>query len=136
MAEFSQKSLSKLDTCHHDLQILAKYVVKYWDCSVIHGLRTKEEQDDLYAKGYSKLKFPNSKHNVLPLSHAVDLVPYPSLYSSEKNTLAFSGYVLGVADFLYETGVIKHRIKSGGDWNLDRDYDDTRFWDPLHFEII
>ena len=38
-------------------------------------MRTKTEQDELFAKGKTKLKYPESKHNRDP-SLAIDIAPY------------------------------------------------------------
>lgn len=76
MSEFSQKSLNKLNQCHPDLQKVFLEVVKVFDCSIIEGYRTKEDQDSAFYSGRSKVKWPNGKHNKFP-SMAVDVWPYP-----------------------------------------------------------
>jgi peptidoglycan L-alanyl-D-glutamate endopeptidase CwlK len=50
--------------------------IKKTDFSVICGFRGEKEQNEAYASGNSKLKWPQSKHNKTP-SEAVDIVPYP-----------------------------------------------------------
>lgn len=76
MPKFSQKSLNRLNQCHPDLQRLFLEVVKGFDCSIIEGYRTKEDQDKAFYAGTSKVKWPNGKHNQFP-SLAVDVWPYP-----------------------------------------------------------
>jgi len=69
----SQLSKKRLDTCHPDIQklVLAASEVLPSLC-VLCGHRDEEEQDRAFKSGYSKLKFPQSKHNKTP-SRAVDL---------------------------------------------------------------
>ncbi len=137
MFQFSKISRDRLNTCHTDLQALFEQVILGYDCTVTCGYRTKEEQTQAYNNGYSQLKWPNSKHNSLP-SLAVDVVPYEvnHLDWGKLQSAFFAGYVKGVADSLYLTGVMRHRIRCGADWNQNNDVDDTDFWDANHFEII
>jgi len=132
MPKFSDRSKRILSTVHPDLQTLFYHVVKEWDCTVVSGLRTDEEQQALYAKGrtedgqivtYKDGVVNKSKHQ---LGLAVDVVPYPSLYSDEKIMNDFGLYVLDVAMDLRQSGKIDSRIVWGGTWN----------WKDLpHFQI-
>lgn len=136
MPTFSKTSLDRLATCHEDLIILCNEVIKYYDFTVVCGHRGQEDQDEAYAKGYSKLKYPNSKHNSYP-SKAVDIAPWENGIDWGKNQMFyFAGFVMGIAERLYKEGIIKHKIRSGADWNMNRDVDDTNFLDLPHFEII
>jgi peptidoglycan L-alanyl-D-glutamate endopeptidase CwlK len=153
MPKFSSKSISKLHTCHKDLQVLFSYIIKHWDCSVIFGHRTPDEQFELYKKGrhmvggefvikdksqvvtYKDGFKYLSKHNLMP-SMAVDVAPYPSLYQHADTALMFAGYVLGVAQMLKDYGAIDSTIICGHDWDNDRDLTDQTFYDTLHFEIL
>lgn len=137
MNSFSKVSKAKLSTCHRDLQTLFEYVIVGYDCTVVCGHRGEEEQNAAFAAGNSKLKWPDSKHNSLP-SKAVDVVPYEKtgLDWGKTQSAFFAGYVKGIADRLFEQGLITHRIRLGIDWNSDNDIDDTKFWDACHFEII
>ena len=129
---FSTKSLSNLQGVHPDLQTLFHEVVKHFDCSVISGLRTDEEQQELYAKGrteggdivtYKDGIVNKSKHQ---LGLAVDVVPYPSLYTDEGIMREFGWYVKETAKEMKRRGLIDADITWGGDW---------RFKDLPHFEI-
>ncbi len=66
----------KLETCDTRLIILVKQLAAQMDILVVCGHRTKEEQNDAFKRGNSKLKWPKSGHNSWP-SKAVDLAPYP-----------------------------------------------------------
>ena len=141
MNVWSEKSLKKLNTCEKDLITLANEVLKIHDCSVKQGHRTKEEQDEYFNHGTSKVEWPNSKHNSLP-SKAIDLAPYKkgdSPYDME-NVLFFAGIVIAVADRLYRNGLMTHKVRWGGNWSTKADdkfaFDEKNgFFDGIHFEL-
>ena len=64
------------------------------DILIIYGHRGQEDQDQAYATGHSKFKFPDSDHNKTP-SLAVDAAPLPLDW---ENSAAFSD----LYDFLHE----------------------------------
>jgi peptidoglycan L-alanyl-D-glutamate endopeptidase CwlK len=134
MPNFSNSSLSKLSTCHPDLQVLFKEVIKYFDCTVTCGHRTQEEQHKAFIEGKSQLDWPNGNHNALP-SNAVDVMPYPIDWNDRERLTLFAGRVLGIADMLLAAGEIHHKIRWGGDWNQDTHVKDNKFDDLVHFEI-
>lgn len=141
MNKWSNKSLTKLKTCHQDLITLANEVLKIHDCSVFEGHRTKEKQDEYFNNGTSRVKFPNSKHNKQP-SMAIDLAPYKpgaDPYDME-NVLFFAGIVVAVADRLYRSGLMTHKLRWGGNWSTKADhpfaFDTNRFFDGIHFELM
>ena len=76
MSKFSTKSLQYLETCNKQLQDLLHEVVKYQDCKILSGHRGEEEQNELFERGMSKARYPNSNHNTYP-SSAVDVMSYP-----------------------------------------------------------
>jgi peptidoglycan L-alanyl-D-glutamate endopeptidase CwlK len=132
--KFSQKSLAQLETCHADLQLLFARVVEEWDCKIETGHRGQRAQNAAYAHGKSKLEWPRSKHNSRP-SMAVDVYAYPVDVKNRTRQVFFAGYVLGVAASLYANGEMTHRIRSGSDFNQDRNTEDDG-WDCWHFELI
>ncbi len=132
MPKFSPNSIKHLETCHADLQILFLQVVNDFDCSVVCGTRGKDDQDKAFNEGFSKVKYPNSRHNTLP-SMAVDVIPYPTGYKDDKTLRHFAGYVLGVASEMKRQGLIEHNVKSGVDWDNDHDLHDQTFVDLPHF---
>ncbi len=136
MANFSGLSHDRLLQCHPELQLLFNTVIQNCDCTVIAGHRNKEDQEKAVREGKSKLGWPNSKHNVYP-SLAADVVPYPIDWNNTKQFIWFGGYVLGVADLLYQQGRMAHRIRWGGDFNNNYDVtDDKGLIDLPHFELI
>ena len=138
MAKFSKVSSTRLASCHKDLQTLFNRVVKHNDCSVLCGVRTAADQDKAFGEGRSQVRWPNSKHNRGP-SEAVDVAPYPVDYDNVKalwDFCFFAGYVLGVAEELYQSGVMSRRVRWGGDWNSDKRTIDNKFDDLAHFELM
>lgn len=97
----------KLATCHPDLRRLVEAVAAgvdqgdlatagIRDITVVCGYRGQAEQDQAYAAGASKLRYPNSRHNSVP-AQAVDLAPYPIDWKNRDAFLVLRGYVLATA---------------------------------------
>jgi len=135
MPQFSKSSLEKLNTCEAKLQILFKHIVTNYDCTILVGHRTEEEQELAYSENRSKKHWPDSNHNKIP-SRAVDVSPYPvpkKWGDGDRNEYEkfryFAFYVAGVADTL---GI---PIRWGGDWDSDHDVNDQYFNDLVHFEL-
>lgn len=130
MAKFSRSSREKMKQLHIGLQAVLWKAIQVTDFTVIWGYRGEEEQNEAFAKGNSKLKFPESKHNRSP-SHAVDLAPYPKLYDAPIHEFCYlAGVVMACA---YELGA---KVRWGGDWNMNDDTEDQPFKDWGHFEIM
>lgn len=144
MYKFSDKSKAKLDTCHEDIQAIMNEVIKVYDFTVLEGQRTKDKQQEYYKKGLSKLDGINkkSKHQATPKSMAIDIMPYKSgtnaFSGKESDTRRFiflAGIVYTVAESLYMSGKITHKIRWGGDWNSNHIFSDQSFNDLPHFEL-
>lgn len=129
MYSFSKTSQAKLKTCHPDLQRLFNKVIQQYDCTVIQGWRSNEEQEEYYRTGKSKLRAGQSKHNKNP-SLAIDVAPYPIDWNNYRRFYHFGGYVKGIADSL------NIPIRWGGDWDGDNNFKDQTFHDLPHFELI
>ncbi len=129
MFKFSQSSLEKLQTCDERLQRVFNEVIKYYDCTVICGHRGEKDQNEAFMKGYSKLRYPKSKHNSNP-SKAIDCLPFPINWQDDKQHIFFAGFVIGIAS---KMGI---RLRWGGDFNNDRNFSNDSFLDRPHFEII
>lgn len=138
MNRFSETSKARLKTCHRDLQTLFAHVIQDYDCTIICGHRDKPEQDKAFAEGKSKLRYPNSKHNRIP-SWAVDAAPYEpgqGIDWTPRQMAYFAGYVKAMADQMYRTSIISHKVRLGIDWDSDNDIDDETFIDAPHFELM
>jgi peptidoglycan L-alanyl-D-glutamate endopeptidase CwlK len=138
MPQFGQQSVRNLYECEQPLIDLFEEVVKHYDCSIIEGIRSQEEQDKLYHAGKSKLKWPHGKHNVTdsqPMSLAVDVIPYPgvldgvSIWEDLNRFYHFIGFVRGVA------AVMGIPIRCGADWDGDNNLRNQTFNDLPHIEL-
>jgi len=128
MPEFSIKSFQKLETCDQRLQQLFMEVVKHFNCTILEGHRGEKEQNEAFAKGNSKLKWPNGKHNRKP-SNAVDVAPYPIDWEDRERMTYFAGFVRGVGLMM---GI---PVRWGGDWAGSTDLKANKFDDLVHFEL-
>lgn len=161
MNKYSERSQKELSTCCRDLKTIFTNVLRTYDHTIIYGRRSKEQQDELYARGrkleegewlvvdkgkiITYKQWPNSKHNVsnpMDLSVALDAAPYINgrlINGDQKKDYEqiyhFVGFVQGVADMLYRQGIVSHKLRSGADWNDNRDIKDQTFNDLMHFEL-
>ena len=104
MPVFSKTSQDRLSSCHPILRDIFNEVIKNEDCTILVGQRNKQQQNEAFQNGLSKLKYPDSKHNLDP-SEAVDAAPWfknpPHIrWNDMKKFYHFAGYVLGVAAIL------------------------------------
>lgn len=147
MYKFGSKSLEQLITCHHDIQVILNELIKFYDFSVLEGIRTDERQYALFREGRSTLDgvSTKSKHQDKGngISYAVDIMPW------KQSTNAFSGHekdlrrfyhmmgmVKAIASRLLEEGEITHKVRFGIDWDGDDTFRDQSFDDAPHFEIF
>ena len=129
MPKFGSTSKANLSEAHPKLQELFNEVIKHFDCSVISGKRTIEQQRLLVAKGASKTM--NSRHIQRKgelFCRAVDVIAYPIKWGNWKRHYYFGGFVMGIAK---KMGI---NIRWGGDWDSDTEVTDQRFNDLVHFE--
>lgn len=138
MNAYSKNSDNRLNTCHPDLIIICRTLLKSFDHSVFQGHRGISQQNRFYDSGKSKVRYPNSKHNKIP-AMAVDIAPYPREKNATNETNKYylmAGHFLQIANDLYEKGTIDHKIRWGGDWNMNNSLSDNNFDDLGHFELF
>lgn len=135
MPTFSETSKKRLAECHVDLQVLFNEVIKGYDCSIVCGHRGKADQEKAVAGGFSKTPFPASKHNKVP-AMAVDAVPWPTIYKDVKAQHDLAREVMLIAFTLLKSGHISHKVRWGGDWNMNGSTIDEKFVDMPHFELM
>lgn len=146
MPKFGKQSLSRLATCHPDIQKVMNEAIKYYDFTVIYGHRTKEEQFELFRQGRSlvggwwKVTEPKkvvtnfdgsaklSKHNYKP-SKAIDIAPYPIDWKNLQRFKDLKEIVIREADKL---GI---DLIWGADWDMDGDIAEHKLQDYPHFEL-
>lgn len=129
MPSFGRKSKERLLQCDQRLQLLCFELIQVMDVTILCGHRDKDEQNKLFKEGKSKLEWPYSKHNRYP-SIAVDVAPYPIDWDDKKRFFMMAGLMFGLA----KTHGIK--IRWGGDWDGDMNFEDQSFNDLPHFELI
>lgn len=129
---FGARSRARLETCHYDLQRVARTAIEYRDFSILEGFRDEETQNRYFREGRSQIQWPNGKHNRKP-SRAFDILPYPFKeedWDDRELWIGFSHFIIGVAAGL---GI---KLRWGGDWDRDWDLRDNRFNDWPHFELV
>lgn len=131
MPKLGKRSKERLKGVDSRLVVVLERVCKYFDITVIEGLRSQERQNELVEQGKSKTKF--GKH---VQGKAVDIAPYPIDWNARDDFHYLGGFVLGIAASM---GV---NIRWGGDWSSSslkqeqRTTKDNSFDDLVHFEII
>lgn len=141
MYKFSNKSLRQLSSCNYILQMLLNEAIEIIDITVIEGHRGSTRQDELFEQGKTKVRYPHSSHNCSP-SDAVDIAPYPVDYALDSKIVArfyfLAGILRGIFERLQKGNKIPKglRLRWGGDWDSDNDFNDQTFDDLSHFETV
>ena len=129
MYKLSKDSLVKLSELDSRLQDILNAAIKVVDFAITTGHRGEKEQNEAFDKGFSKLKYPASKHNKKP-SKAVDIAPYPIDYKDHSRFYYLAGVIMSIADY---KGI---NIRWGNDWDKDNDFKDNKINDLPHFELV
>jgi hypothetical protein len=124
---FSKLSLARLETCDHRVQMVLRRAITRYDFTVLCGHRGKQEQNDAFERGASKLRWPQSKHNKTP-SLAVDIAPFPIDWDNLERFREMARVIMDEAN---KAGI---KLRWGGDFNMNGKPDD-KFIDMPHFEI-
>ena len=156
--KFGEKSIKQYETLHSDLQTVLSWGIKYClvDFSLVEGHRPPEKQFEYYKKVREfingRWKVVNQKavitnvdghhvkgkHNHLP-SHAVDFCAYvkdkPQLTWDTVHLTYIGASLIMISEFLYNDGVIEHKLRWGGNWDKDGDLADNKLYDRPHVEI-
>ncbi len=124
MYKFGKRSRNRLKGVDSRLVNVLNELIKIMDVTVIEGLRSAERQEELLAKGATKVKY--SKHME---GKAVDIAPYPIDWNDRERFHYMGGMVRGIAKAL------NLNIRWGGDWDSDGEIKDNKFDDLVHIEI-
>lgn len=156
MFYFGKTSCRRRDECHPDIVMILNEGIKERNLSVLCGKRDEIDQRYAFATKKSKVKWPDSNHNIDPSnpkceeypdkSIAVDVAIYhPELpnkidWKNKDEFWSTAQFLIGIADRLYEEGKISHKLRSGCDWDgdgvrVDEDPDEN-FFDGPHLELI
>ena len=158
MNSFGRNSRKHLATVDGRGQQISHSVLRIKDHSVIQGHRPEKEQNDAFDSGFSKVRWPDGKHNELP-SRAADVQTYP-LPAESKLAADFRMEIAGLdlpvfnkvlraledqplrEEQIYLLGMYKgvaHEqgtpIRTGADWDRDGELADNSFDDLFHWEI-
>lgn len=138
MFHFSKRSIDRLEGVHPILvQVVTEALkISKQDFFVSEGVRTKERQAELYAKGRTT-EGPivtwtmNSKHmkQADGFGHAVDLVPHPVDWGTFSK---FEEIYHAMMKAALKIGV---QIRWGGDWDMDGHIRERKESDLVHFEL-
>ena len=142
MPTYSNTSSNHLSSCEQDIQTILREVIKFMDVTIVEGKRTAERQHFHWKKGrkhiggnerernnwevvdsskvvttkdgYEKL----SRHQIGPMSGAVDVIPYPERWSSKDKFMELSGVIKSTQIRLLNEGKITRTLEWGFDlWN-------------------
>ena len=149
------RSQKNRNQCHSDLQLVIDEAAKVSqvDFTIIEGARDVERQQMLFDTDKSKVNpkkytpevlITKGKHIVnkfRSVSHAFDFIVCVPGRKDLAYDLTHIMYLVGVftsvGERLYQEGKIKHRIRSGANWDMDGTlkYDQT-FFDSPHIEMV
>lgn len=139
--KFSTTSKDRLSTCHDDIQKIMGIAISISniDFGIAEGHRSIEKQKEYFDAGKSKIDgvTRKGKHNYTP-SMAVDIYPYINGKAEWDNEhLSYlAGIIHAVSEMLYLDGKISHRIRWGGNFNMNGIILEQSFDDTPHFELI
>lgn len=121
MPSFGPQSMKNLFGVHPDIIDVLEEAIKYYDFSVLEGVRTPVRQKALHTIGASQTL--NSKHlrQSDGYSHAVDIAPYPIDWNDTDRFHHLAYLIKGIAA---SKGVA---LVWGGDWRT--------LVDCPHFEL-
>jgi len=136
MPSFGTRSKERMEVSHPDIRRLLWSVVKVFNITVLCTHREKDDQNEAFEKGFSKLKWPDSKHNSLPC-RAVDIAPWPEVYgrTPEERAAAHINFALLAGFVLSHAKALDIPVRWGGDWNRNLTTTDDTFKDFAHFEL-
>jgi len=140
MFKFGARSLRNLEEvhpllangCHNAIRISPV------DFAIICGRRGESVQNDYYARGLSKVQFPDSQHNKSP-SMALDFAPWPIDWNDSLAFARVAGIIQACVHDIIRTSTMvdwkKLTTRWGGDWDRDGSSRDQSFMDIGHLEI-
>ena len=132
---YGRRSLSRLATCHEDLQALMRAALEHPECpcdiTIVEGHRGETRQNQMVQEGKSRLPWPRSRHNSTP-SMAVDIAPYidGTVSWSWDWFTPLGVHIKAVWAELQAAGRVnpRHKLTWGADWT-------GGFRDGPHFQI-
>lgn len=151
MFKFGAASDQRLNTCHADLQLIMREAIKVSpiDFGISEGLRADAQQLQYFLDGKSRLdpRVPSQRALArhLPNEDGVSMAADVYAYVPNRKDLAYdynhlcciAGVILSTAERLFDEGRIAHKVRWGGNWDMDGQIiTDQKFNDLPHFELI
>lgn len=141
MYNFGKVSKDRLNTCHNDLKLIMNttITISNIDFGIAEGYRSTEDQYKYFKEGKSKVDGITKlgKHNYKP-SLAVDIyifVDGKAVWDNEHLSY-IAGIIHAVTELLFVQGKITHKIRWGGNFDMDGELLEETFDDRPHFELI
>lgn len=147
---FGENSERKLKMCHPDLVKILKAAIQVTnvDFGISDTLRSDEDQLKYFLEGKSRID-PRDKELRLKSKHLADEQGYaraadlfcfvkgsPSLMYDTEHLSYIMGVIHTVTEILYSAGEITHKIRWGGNWDMDGCIvKDQGFDDLPHIEL-
>jgi len=141
MYKFGKKSKERLLSCHEDLQLIMNTAIEVSniDFAIVEGYRTLEKQMKYFIEGKSKIDgiTKKGKHNYNP-SLACDICAYVNRKANwDKEHLSYlAGLIHGVSETLHKENKIIHRVRWGGNFNMNGELLEQSFDDRPHYELV
>jgi len=139
--KFGKTGKVRLGTCHIDLQLImyTALSVSDVDFGIAEGHRIIEKQRQYFLEGKSMIDGETviGKHNFYP-SLAVDIYAWvEGKICYDKESISYiAGLIMGVSRMLLKEGRITHKVRWGGNWDMDGTIlIDQSFDDRPHFEL-
>lgn len=144
MPSFSKNSEIQLNSCERDIQTIMREVIKDFDITIVEGQRTAERQQEHWSKGRDLISpdldpkiadnweivdrdkvvtfkdgyVRKSIHQSEPKSRAIDVVPYPTMWSNQDKLDELRGAIKITQARLFREGKITKVLENGYDlWN-------------------
>lgn len=136
MPKFGARSESNLLSVHPKLVEVCRFVIQVYDFTVLCGHRDEEAQNATYPT-YTKVQWPNSKHNRLP-SEAVDIWPWDPILHKLAPWTAIEEATMLAGHMLMAAYALDVKLRWGHDWNRNGVLWDEKgkLVDRPHFEIF
>jgi len=131
---YGKTSLKRLSTCSNAVQCVMVRVSDYLNVSILCGHRGEDQQKRAFEKGFSKVNWPDSDHNILP-SDAVDAGIFrPDLKNVDYDDPMAFGFLAGVIHVCAE---LENCVAIWGhDWDHDFNFKEHDFKDKPHWLIL
>lgn len=130
MPFLGKRSLLNLSDADWSLQKIVQRAITITDFSVIQCARGEDEQNLKFEQGLSKVKYPDSAHNVEP-AQGIDFIPCPFVGWEDKASFytVRSAFAEALRQ-LKEEGEVptNYELEFGYDWGWDLGHINRKNW--------